>query len=107
MPFPNYLQLDESTLDIEDGIEAVRQSNGSLRVRRMWPVSKARMVIVHLLTDAQWAALVSHWGANATSQDTIIWRETGTTYTVRYVKGPTRRRAGKGLWKATFEVMEV
>lgn len=107
MPFPNFPQLVESTLELADGIASSRQTNGALRTQKLYPGEEARMVIVHVLTTAQWATLWSHYTTNRFSQDTIVWRETGDTYTVRYSKAPQRRRVGVGMWRVSFEVMEV
>lgn len=108
MPFPDFPQVaGESSITIEGGVEAERMSNGALRVRRMWPTTEAtEMVIVHVLTTAQWNTLWSHWTSNSTGQDTIRWRETNETYTVRYLGPPTRRRVGN-MWHVTFRVAEV
>lgn len=107
MPFPNYPQIkDKSRIELADGSESERMSNGTLRTRRMWSSVEADITVCHLLTTAQWDTLWAHYLANRDGQDTIVWRETGTTYTVRYAGPPQRVRVG-GMWEVTFRVLEV
>lgn len=108
MPFPDYPQLaGESSITQEAGIESERMSNGALRTRRMWSsVEATEILVAHILTTAQWDVLWAHWVANANGQDTLRWRETNTTYTVRYVSPPQRRAVGR-LWFVTYRVAEV
>jgi hypothetical protein len=107
MPFPNFPQVREkSSISLGSGAESERMSNGALRTRRMWSTTKAELTICHILTPAQWTTLSAHYGANRDLQDTIIWRETGETYTVRYTDPPQRIKVG-GMWEVTFRVLEV
>lgn len=107
MPFPDYPQVrDKSSIKVEAGTEAERMSNGTLRVRRMWSTPEAELVICNLLTTAQWDTLWAHYLANRDGQDTLRWRETNTTYTVRYAGAPERRAVGR-MWEVTYRVLEV
>jgi hypothetical protein len=107
MPFPDFPQVrDKSSITLADGIESERMSNGTLRTRRMWSSVEADITVCHVLTTAQWDTLWAHYLANRDGQDTLRWRETNITYTVRYA-GPPQRRAVGRVWEVTYQVMEV
>lgn len=94
--YPPFFTLADSTLVADDGLQPERATNGALKLRRLWPASKASADLGHLLTVAQKATLDAFYAANKDLDVTYTWpaQAGGGTYTMRFVAPPRYRRVG-------------
>jgi hypothetical protein len=88
--YPSFDILRESDADAVSGFDAVRATNGSLRVRQRWAADKIDFTLVHRLTVAQFATYIAFYNANRLLDVSLTWPETGATHTVRFVGAPKR-----------------
>lgn len=89
-----------------DGQEAVRATNGGLKVRRLYSVTKSDFVLDHWLTSAEKTTLDAFYGANVDLDVTYNSPEDGQNYTVRFVAPPQYIRM-PGWYQARVRLMEV
>lgn len=106
MPYPNYMMLEDSEGTKEAGIEAVRATNGLLRVRKLFSADKMDFVVVHMLTRAERDALQAFYVANVASEFAFVWPGDGATYTCRFSAAPQFSRRGL-YYYATVRLSEV
>jgi hypothetical protein len=107
MPYPTtFMILEESEASRGAGIEALRATNGLLKVRRLYSADKTDFIVVHMLTRAERDELMTFYAANVTTQFSFAWPGDGATYTVRFSAAPQVWR--KGLYyRATVRLAEV
>lgn len=89
------------------GQNAVRATNGALKMRRMFTTEKLEFTIDYWLTSAQKTALENFYTTNRDASNTIVWAEDGVTYTVLFVAPPQYVLMPGGWWQARVRLMEV
>lgn len=89
-----------------DGQDAVRATNGGLKVRRLYSATKSDFIIDHWLTDAQKTTLDSFYTTNRDLDVTYTSPEDSVSYTVRFVSPPQYIRM-PGWWQARVRLAEV
>ena len=89
-----------------DGQEAVRATNGGLKVRRLYSATKSDFTIDHWLTSAEKTTLDSFYTTNRDLDVTYTSPEDSTAYTVRFVAPPQYIRM-PGWYQARVRLMEV
>lgn len=104
--YPSFDILRESDADAQSGFDAVRATNGALRVRQRWAADKLDFTLVHRLTVAQWATYLAFYEANKLLDVSLTWPETGAVHTVRFVAAP-KRALVNGRYTVRAQLMEV
>lgn len=105
--YPSYhWQRNGTKTDIEAGINPVRASNGTLKVRRLYSADKRAWQITHWLTGAERTALESFYGTNRMLNVDLTPPDTGGTYTVRFAAAPQYEERD-GFWVATVRLVET
>jgi hypothetical protein len=89
-----------------DGQEAVRATNGGLKVRRLYSATKSDFVLDHWLTSAEKTTLDTFYSTNRDLDVTYTSPEDGAAYTVRFVAPPQYIRM-PGWYQARVRLMEV
>lgn len=106
MAYPTLMILEDSEAAVGAGIEAVRATNGLLRVRRLYSSDKTDFTVVHMLTRAERDALLAHYAANVAAEFGFVWPGDGATYTCRYAAAPQFSRRGL-YYRATVRLAQV
>lgn len=107
MSYPTTLPINRaSRTQREGGFNAVRATNGVLKVRRLYSVEKTDFTLEHWLTDAQKATLESVYSANRLLNITLTWPEDGVVYSVRFGAAPQYRKEA-GYWVADVLLLQV
>jgi hypothetical protein len=104
--YPGFKTLSDSTALPESGVEPVRATNGSLRVRRLWSADKISFDIGHVLAAGDKATLDAFYAANKDADVSYTWPKTGATHTVRFV-APPRYTPRTHVWEVRVRLMEV
>jgi len=105
--YPTLPTTYESSFEIIDGIETVRATNGSLKVRKLAPADKRRFMLIHKLTSAQRTTLHNFYGTNAELDVTYVDLADSASYTVRFVKSPVHIPQPHGWFMSTAVLEEV
>jgi hypothetical protein len=104
--YPGFLTLADSTATADSGIEPVRATNGTLKLRRLWATDKGEFEIGHVLASADKATLDGFYTTNKDLDITYRWPSTGATFTVRFVAPPRYTPRG-AYFEARVRLMEV
>jgi hypothetical protein len=86
--YPAHFTLADSRAVTESGIEPERASNGTLKLRRLWPDDKATFDVGHVLTSTDATSFEAFYQANKNLDVTYRWPGDGARYTVRFVAPP-------------------
>lgn len=89
--YPGYFHLADSMATPQSGIESQRATNGSLRLRRLWPEDKHSFDIGHTLTLAQRVAFATFYADNKNLDVTYTWPGDHVARTVRFAAPPQYR----------------
>lgn len=106
MPYPTLMMLEESEAARLSGLEAVRATNGLLRVRKTFSTDKFDFTVVHMLTQAERDTLQLFYLDNALAEFSFRWPADGGTYTCRFAAAPQYSRRGL-YYRATVRLSEV
>lgn len=93
--YPSYPVTTESNYEREDGLDTARASNGTLKIRAMWPSEKATFDVRHVLTAAERDTLETFYQTNKLLDVDFRWPGDGVTYTTRFVAAPKFTRVGQ------------
>lgn len=96
-----YWSKEGTTLSIDDGMQAVRATNGKLKVRNLYTADKRDWQLSHWLTTAQRSTLDAFYAANKLLDVTFTSADDGATYTVRFVAAPIYQ------WQVSYWVARV
>lgn len=89
------------------GQNAVRSSNGALKMRRLFTTEKTDFTLDYWITSAQKTALENFYSSYKDVSNTIVWAADGATYTVLFVAPPQYVWMPGGWWQARVRLMEV
>ena len=99
--------VDGTATDRDGGLDPVRASNGTLKIRRLYSADKAGWTIAHWLTDAQKATLEAFYTTNRTLNVTLTPPYEGASYTVRFAATPVYEPKYANRWVAKVRLLEV
>lgn len=103
--YPAFPILRDSSAKPRDGLQIDRAVNGSARGRQLWTSAKVSLVLKHVLTDAERAALDAFYLANRgleVSVDNLL-----ATGTFMIVAPPQYRQITVSMWEASVTLEEV
>lgn len=86
--YPTLTTLRTSTQDRDAGIDSARATNGTLRVRVLYPTEKIEFQLVHWCSTAQKDALEAFYQANKFGNVTYTDPADGSVHTVRFAAAP-------------------
>lgn len=86
--YPTLMHLRAGSVDRDAGFQHGRATNGTLRVRCLYPEDKADFLLVHFLSLADKEALDDFYAANKLLDVTYTDPADGRTYTTRFVSAP-------------------
>lgn len=105
--YPTALPIMRSSTTLRDGgFDAVRATNGLLKVRRLYSAEKMTFRLIHWLSDAQKVTLETTYQSFKTSNLTLAWPEDGASYTVRFGAAPLHVKQA-GYWESTVLLLEA
>jgi hypothetical protein len=104
--YPTLNAQRSSSTARNSGHDAVRATNGALKVRRMFSAEKTDFTIDHWLTSAEKSTLESFYQANKDLDVAFTWAEDGVTYTVRFASAP-QFLGMPGWWQARVRLLQV
>lgn len=104
--YPEFSISVKSSVEVLDGRQVVRATNGALRSRSMWDTDKLKLTIVHVgLSEEDWATIIGHYRDHKISDFQVAY--SGSMYFVQYVSTPRRTNLGAGVLEVTVELEEV
>lgn len=86
--YPTLMTLRTSNTERDSGLQTGRATNGTLRVRSLYPSDKADFTIVHWLNLTEKNALDAFYTANRLLDVTYTDPGDGASYTVRFAAAP-------------------
>lgn len=89
--YPGFFHLSDSVATPQSGVEPARASNGTLKMRRLWPDDKHSFDVGHALTLAQGDTYQAFYAANKNLDVTYTWPGDRLTRTVRFAAPPQYR----------------
>lgn len=104
--YPTLPTLRDSYIDQDGGIDPERATNGTLRVRVMFPADKRQFNVAHILTATQKANLDAFYAANKLLDVDYRWPPDGVVYVVRFAAPPQYRHVGRSF-EARVRLLEV
>ena len=105
--YPSYYwQRAGTKTDIEAGINPVRASNGTLKVRRLYSADKRDWLITHWLTSAERTTFDTFYTTNRNLTVDLTPPDTGGTYSARFAAAPQYEQRD-GFWIVAARLVEV
>lgn len=95
-----------TTRSLSSGIEAVRASNGALKVRRLYAANKLELQLEHWLTESQKTALEAFYATEVLNNVDVTAPDDGATYSMRFADTP-QYEWRVGYWVARVRLVEV
>lgn len=90
--YPSHFHLADSAASVQSGVEPTRASNGTLKMRRLWPDDKHSFDVGHVLTLDQQEAYQAFYAANKNLDVAYTWPGDGQARTVRFSAPPQYKR---------------
>lgn len=107
MSYPNLpIMRDGTSAERQGGIDPVRATNGTLKVRRLYSADKIHFTIVHWLSDEQLSTLQAAYTAFKNSTVTLTWPEDGQNYVCVFAAAPQYEKR-TGYTVATVQLWQV
>ena len=104
--YPDLPLTDESTAEIDMGLDPARATNGALRVRARYSGDKHTFTLRHMLNATQYASLKAWRAANKLASIDLTWLPHATTYTTR-MTGYAEKCIHNDLWDVTVTLQEA
>lgn len=105
--YPDFPQLIGSRFDGKSGKETKRATSGKPRTRTRFSKVWREGVILHELSDAQLATLVTFYDDNDGIPFTFTSAQDGVTYNVEFVEYPQAVAIGGGYHDVEVALQEV
>ena len=104
--YPEFSISVKSSVEVLDGRQVARATNGALRSRSMWDTEKLKLNLVHVgLSEENWTTLMEHYRDHKISDFQVAY--SGAMYFVQYISPPRRTYLGAGILEVTVELEEV
>ena len=110
MAYPTLQQNLNSKESQLQGRQVDRASNGVVKVRSMFTVSKKVFDLYHqALTTAQKTTLETFYAANLFNSFAFVWNADGATYTVFFGEGDLNFMPvyGAGYWNCNVQLVQA
>lgn len=103
----SYPQLLDKDPQLEDFVEHLRTSNGTLVGYSLADAPKRTFPVSHVLTAAEHATFMAYYEANRTADIDFTWSHDGNVYVCQFGGPPREQQLGGGRMRVTVELVEV
>lgn len=106
--YPAIPQHWDTRITPVSGVAVNRSESGATRARSLYAVTSYDITVIHdLITDAQRAAILAFYAANAGDQFGFLADEDGVIYTVIFTNAPQSIPIAPNVWRLTTSLQGI